>query len=104
MRITGVEALVLHGPEPGRDDWISLKPSRRVRRLVVKVLTDDGLVGIGTSAHHSTVRQAAKLIQEGFKDLVVGEDPLRPEMIWDRMFRITCSFAHCAFVLPDAAL
>lgn len=89
MKITGVEARVAQVPKPDREPWVSLKPSLRVYRLLVKVFTDAGFVGCGTSSHQSTARPAAKLIQDGFKDLVVGEDPLRPEMVWDRMFRTT---------------
>lgn len=89
MKITAVEVFLLRAPRPEREPWVSLKPSLRTQRLVVKVLTDEGLTGIGTSGHHATVRLAAQVIRDGLKDLVIGEDPLRPEATWDRLFRTT---------------
>lgn len=89
MKITDVEAYVLRAPQPGREFWVSLKPVLSVNELVVLVRTDDGITGIGMGTARTPVREAGLLFQRGFKDLVVGEDPLRPELVWDRMSRTT---------------
>jgi len=89
MKITDVEVYVLTAPQPEREFWVSLKPVLSVNELVVKVRTDEGITGIGMGTARTPVREAGLLFQRGFKELVIGEDPLRPEMLWDRMFRTT---------------
>ncbi len=89
MKITDVEAYVLGAPQPEREFWVSLKPVFSVNELVLKVRTDAGITGIGMGTARTPVRDAGMLFRQGFKELVLGEDPLRPEMLWDRMFRTT---------------
>ncbi len=55
--------------------------------VVVKVTTDDGLVGWG-EAHHGRAHTAvAKLIETTLKQLVVGSDPFDTVGIWEKMYR-----------------
>jgi L-alanine-DL-glutamate epimerase-like enolase superfamily enzyme len=55
--------------------------------VVVKVTTDDGLVGWG-EAHHGRAHTAvAKLIETTLKQLVVGMDAHDVNGVWDRMYR-----------------
>lgn len=63
--------------------------------FVVRVRTDEGIVGYGEGNH--TPRAMKALVDspgshswsQGIKDLLVGQDPLRPERLWDLMYRST---------------
>ena len=101
MKITGIEAIAVVWPPPEKQFWTALRPTGRVSELVVRVHTDDGLVGIG-EAHGAGMpfpgiyRQdaqgnlqaegASKVEVEVLKPALLGEDPLDNERLWDQMF------------------
>mgnify|MGYP001375682805 CR=1 FL=1 len=65
--------------------------SRGHEILVVHVHTDEGITGtsfIGTPIfdHGETGDVAARLISRNLKNLVLGENPLHTEKLWERMF------------------
>lgn len=86
MKITDVEAICLRVPpmdagcEWGEDAFI------------VKVHTDEGIVGIGESDTSPLVAKAmvdapeSNLYCGGLKRLVVGENPLEIQKLWDKMY------------------
>ena len=47
MKITDIEAIALVWPPPEKHYWTALRPIGRVNELLVRVYTDDGIVGIG---------------------------------------------------------
>lgn len=69
MKITSVETLLYF-------QW-----------LVVKVRTDSGITGIGQTAYWGWPSALVPII-ESFRDILVGEDPLRVEHHWQRMYRL----------------
>jgi L-alanine-DL-glutamate epimerase-like enolase superfamily enzyme len=88
VKITDVEAIVLRQPivdesiaDGSQDD------------LVIRVHTDAGLTGIGEV--DSSPELVAALVRArgshavatGLRDILVGEDPLDVERLWDRMYR-----------------
>jgi L-alanine-DL-glutamate epimerase-like enolase superfamily enzyme len=86
LKITGVRSTLLRLPDvqPIGDGLQDV--------LVVEVDTDEGLVGIG-EAHTMPSALAAiidapmsQLAVRGLRDLVLGEDPLRINHLWDRMW------------------
>lgn len=86
MKITNVEAVCLRVPpmdascEWGEDAFI------------VKVYTDEGIVGIGESDTSPLVAKAmidapeSNLYCGGLKRLIVGENPLEVQKLWDKMY------------------
>lgn len=59
---------------------------------LVEVETDDGRLGVGTAgAFHGG---AKALIEDYYKDLLLGEDPRRHEHLWQRMYRTTVRFGR----------
>jgi L-alanine-DL-glutamate epimerase-like enolase superfamily enzyme len=94
MRVTGVEPILLRGSEAYRTqaggaeatdngDW----------QLLVKVSTDAGLTGWADVETLPSVATACIVGESmavlGFRtlrDLVVGQDPLAPERVWDRLY------------------
>jgi L-alanine-DL-glutamate epimerase-like enolase superfamily enzyme len=88
VKITDVEAVILRQPalneaiaDGSQDD------------LVIKVYTDEGIVGIGEvdsapEAVHALVnRQSSHAIAGSLHELLVGEDPREVERLWRKMYR-----------------
>ena len=86
MRITDVQVICLRVPpmqaacEWGED------------AVIVKVITDEGLVGIGESDTSPLVVKAlieapeSNLYCNGLKRLLIGENPLEIQKLWDKMY------------------
>ena len=92
MKITAIEAIAIAVPVQA-SFWTSLQPmggGKAVTELIVKVHTDEGLIGLG-EGHGGPPLTAAKLIQSELQALLMGEDPLRPEYLWHKLFSITHS-------------
>ena len=88
MKITDVEAIVLR--QPALDDGIA---DGSQDDLVIKIHTDEGLVGIGeVDSAPEAVRALVQApgshaIANSFHDLLVGEDPSDVERLWQKMYR-----------------
>jgi L-rhamnonate dehydratase len=87
VRITDVEAIVLRQPEI--DEGIA---DGSQDDLVVRVHTDEGIVGIGEVDSSPEVCKAiieargSHKIALGLRELLIGEDPA-DEALWDKMYR-----------------
>lgn len=86
MKITDVEVICLRVPPIGiRCVWGE-------DAVVVKVHTDEGIVGIGeTDSSPMVVKSVietpnSNLACFGLKELLIGEDPLEIEKLWDKMY------------------
>jgi L-rhamnonate dehydratase len=88
VKITDVEAIILR--QPAVDDAIA---DGSQDDLVIKVHTDEGIVGIGEvdSAPEAVAalvqRSSSHAIAGSLRDLLVGQDPGDVERLWDRMYR-----------------
>ena len=71
MKISAVETIVV--PNPGRS------------YVYVLVRTDEGLTGLGESTLMGREWSVREALQD-FAELVVGEDPLRREYLWHKVF------------------
>jgi len=72
-RVEGPNALQLIG-----------KDKYRMRAVFVEVDTDDGIIGIAGPVSSSI----ARAIMSEFEDLLLEEDPLAVELLWDKMYRL----------------
>jgi L-alanine-DL-glutamate epimerase-like enolase superfamily enzyme len=85
MRITEVETIVLRLPQVGA------VCDGTQDAFVVRILTDEGIAGIGEADSMPTVLRAvfdaplSNSIGQGLRDLLVGQDPLQIEPLWQRM-------------------
>ena len=90
MKITDVEAIVVE--RPGLDVTAA---DAQQDALIVRITTDEGIVGYGEGNH--TPRAMKAIIDspgshswsQGIKDLLIGRDPRQPERIWDTLYRGT---------------
>jgi L-alanine-DL-glutamate epimerase-like enolase superfamily enzyme len=91
VRISAVRTHVLLDPafDPGAT-------SSAQDTIVVEVETDAGLVGIGESDVNAWVARACieapgtHTMDRGLGELLLGQDPLRPEEVWERLYVGTC--------------
>ncbi len=94
MKITDIRTTVLRHPDvrPIADGIQDV--------LVVEVLTDEGIVGIGEVHTSPTVARAvieaplSHVSSRGLKQIVVGRDPLQREILWDEMYRMSAVYGR----------
>ena len=110
MKITKIESHVLLVP-----DYDSKACSSAQDDIVVKVHTDEGIVGIGETDTNPWATKAylespgTHCMALSFQDLLMGEDPLQTEALWDRMYTSTAmpgrrGLGICAIGALDMAL
>lgn len=101
MKITDVEAFVLESPGESWPPADSDEAAGVKRCLLLKVSTDEGIVGwsdVETAPHvgAAAVRAPASGMDvfEGLKTLVVGADPFDVERLWDAVYRGTIYYGR----------
>jgi galactonate dehydratase len=72
MRITKIETFVVGNPWK---NWV-----------FVKLLTDEGIVGLGEATGGLSTRPGEAEVHE-LARFLIGEDPLHPERVWQRMYQ-----------------
>ena len=87
MKITAIECFVLLVPDYRADACTSAQDD-----LVVKIHTDDGLVGIGETDTNPWVAKAmieapgTHIMGLGLKEMLLGQDPRDVEGLWEKMY------------------
>ena len=95
MKITQVRAHVLRSaleqPFSFSQGWVSSRGA-----TLVEVQTDEGVTGWGEALCQGLQPPeiAAAAIRHALKDLVVGQDPLQPEVMWHRMYHHTRDYGQ----------
>ena len=95
MKITQVRAHVLRSaleqPFSFSQGWVSTRGA-----TLVEVQTDDGITGWGEALCQGLQPPeiAAAAINHALKHLVMGEDPLQPEVLWHRMYHYTRDYGQ----------
>ncbi len=101
MKITDVKAFPLAAP---RKENISghLPYEEHLRGIAragyyatfVKITTNDGIVGWGESICREVPQASAAIIENLFKKLLIGQDPLDVEVLWERMYHTLRTRGH----------
>jgi L-rhamnonate dehydratase len=95
MKITDVEGLVLR---PGEVDTTRADGTQDA--FIVKIRTDEGITGVGEGdtspyvAREMVTMPASHSIARGFRELLIGEDPLRVRPLWGKMFGATYHYGR----------
>ncbi|HEX4800377.1 MAG TPA: enolase C-terminal domain-like protein, partial [Sphingomicrobium sp.] len=89
MKITELEVHVLTAPDEGRPHWVSHFVVPRANEILVRMRTDEGLVGIGLATSYTPIEAPIKAFRSGIAELIVGQDALAPERIYQRLFALT---------------
>lgn len=85
-----------------REGYRSVIYSKNVETLLVKVTTDDGIVGWGEVLAPTSPEVAASVIRTHLAPLVLGEDPLQTQMLWDKMLNTLRVRGYTGGYLLDA--
>ena len=93
MKIERVEALPLNAKidKPFR---IATTFFDQVRALIVRVTTDDGIVGIGESVVRAAPKATKHIVEDMLAPLIVGKDPLDAAGLWWDMFSAMRTRGH----------
>lgn len=100
MKITAVEPIVLRLPE------VDVSRSDGTQdALLVRIHTDEGPIGLGEAdSSPYLVRTAISMpsshaVAQGIAELLVGEDPLQIDRLWQRLYRGTSYYGRSAVAL-----
>lgn len=98
MKITDVKPIKLKffPKRPPRDGLAGI-PSRDV--FLVEVYTDEGITGIGESFALGSLESLEAIVEETLKPLVLNEDPLLIEKLWNKMYKQTFRYGRRGIVL-----
>lgn len=101
MKITDVQAIILESPYENRPPEGSEEAHGVKHCLLLKVSTDEGLVGwsdIETAPHVAAAAVSAPAsgvgVFEGLRELALGEDPFEVERLWDKIYRGTIYYGR----------
>src|SRR5713226_10513676 len=87
MKITKIETHVLLIPDYDPEACSSAQDD-----LVVLIHTDEGITGIGEVDTNPWVAQTmihaqgTHVLGLGLEEMLIGQDPLQPEALWDRLY------------------
>lgn len=89
MKITHIQAWPISFPVPA-DKSVKLGIGRSVKRdaVLVRVETDDGLVGWGEAHHGRCPGAIARLIDTTMRELVIGMDALDVSGVWAHVYKM----------------
>jgi len=89
MKITKLDVYILRAPDTGRPHWVSHFAVPKANEILVRMHTDQGVQGIGIATSYTPIEAAVKAFRSGIADLVIGEDPLAPERLYQKLFGLT---------------
>ena len=100
MRITRVEPIVLR-----RSEVDTARADGTQDAFIVRIHTDEGLVGIGEAdSSPYLVRTAIEMpsshaVARGVAEVLLGEDPLQIDRVWQRLFDATSYYGRSGLAL-----
>jgi L-rhamnonate dehydratase len=95
MKITDVEAIYLRLP-----DLDAARCDGTQDTLVIRIHTDEGIIGVGEVDSSPLVAKAivdappSHSIAAGLRSLLIGENPIEIERLWDKMYKGTIYFGR----------
>ncbi len=95
MKITEVEAIHLRLPDLDAEQCDGTQDT-----LIIRIHTDEGIVGVGEVDSSPLVAKAvvdaraSHSIATGLRSLLIGENPIEIERLWDKMYRGTIYFGR----------
>ena len=94
MKITKLEVHILRAPdEDQRPFWVSNFIVPKANEILVRLHTDEGIEGIGIATSYTPIDFAVKAWKSGLAEQIIGEDPLAPERLYNKLFSLTTSKA-----------
>lgn len=79
MKITGIEPFIVS----------TFHRNAKRHWLIFKLLTDEGIYGLGDASLHAFDKQLISILEEWVERYLVGKDPMHHEVHWTRLHRDT---------------
>jgi L-alanine-DL-glutamate epimerase-like enolase superfamily enzyme len=88
MRITDIKAFPISSPiPPEKQNRLGIGRLAKRDAVLVKVLTDEGLIGWGEAHHGRNPGAVANIVNNTMHQLVVGMDPTDTVAIWSKVYK-----------------
>ena len=87
--IENLEIYTLQVPEDKRPHWVSHFKVPQANELLVKIKTNDGHEGFGMATSYTDIKPIIEPFKNGIADEIIGEDPFSPEILYNKIFKIT---------------
>lgn len=98
MKITAVEAIMLRWPCDIMSDALSVCTARQA--LLIKISTDSELYGIGEAfCYGSPLKVGKYIVEEQLAPVLIGQNPLEIERLWQTMYWRTIANGRRGVVL-----
>lgn len=94
MKITRIDVYALRVDLDGASFFSSQAAFTRRKSLLVRIQTDAGLVGWGEGGQYGAAEPVAACITSLFGPFLLGQDPLQPEVLWERMYALCRDFGR----------
>ncbi len=94
MKITRIELFALRVELGGARFFSSQAPFTRRKSLLARIETDEGIVGWGEGGQYGPAEPVAASITGLFGPFLLGQDPLQPEVLWERMYAMCRDFGR----------
>ena len=89
MKITKLQVYILRAPASARPHWVSHFIVPKANEILVCLQTDEGVEGIGLATSYTPIEAAIHAFRSGIGELIIGEDPLAPERLYQKLFALT---------------
>jgi L-alanine-DL-glutamate epimerase-like enolase superfamily enzyme len=89
VKIVGLKIYILRAPDEGRPHWVSHFVVPKANEILVRIVTDEGVEGIGIATSYTPIEAAISAVRSGFGELLISADPLAPERVYQKLFALT---------------
>jgi D-galactarolactone cycloisomerase len=89
QKISSLQAFVLRAPDGGRPHWVSNAIVSRGSELLLCLRTSAGVEGFGLATCSRGVAQVVEALRNGLADEILGESPLAPERLNEKLIALT---------------
>src|SRR5436190_16210734 len=89
QKISSLQAFVLRASDGGRPHWVSNAIVSRGSELLLCLRTSAGIEGFGLATCSRGVAQVVEALRNGLADEILGESPLAPERLNEKLIALT---------------
>ena len=87
--IERLEVSILQCHKEKRPHWVSHFKVPSANELLIKIKSNEGHEGFGMATSYTDIKPIIEPFKNGIADLIIGEDPFRPEKLYDKIFKLT---------------
>lgn len=94
MKIKRVSTYVLRAPLGAQRFYSSQAAFPERNSLLIRIETDSGIVGWGEGGQYGPPDPVQAAIDRVIAPVLLGEDPMRPTVLWERLYAMTRDFGQ----------